>query len=59
MTFVGRDYDHGYDTGRWSSDCESVSRSGKYARFYSFSVGAAWDVRIGLSPSEDSYMVLL
>ena len=45
--------------GSWANDCESVNRSDKYARFYSFSVGETSDVQIDLSASEDTYMFLL
>ena len=50
-------------SGSWASDCDSVNRSGKYARFYSFSVSEASDVQIDLestdSPAVDTYMYLL
>ena len=46
-------------SGSWTSDCDSVNRSGSYARFYSFSVGASSDVRIDVTSSEDGYMFLL
>lgn len=50
-------------SGSWASDCDSVNRSGKYARFYSFSVSEPSDVQIDLestdSPAVDTYMYLL
>ena len=49
--------------GSWASDCDSVNRVGKYARFYSFSVTETSDVQIDLestdSPAVDTYMYLL
>ena len=45
--------------GSWASDCESVNRSNRYARFYSFSLRATSDVQIDLSSSVDTYLFLL
>ena len=45
--------------GTWASDCESVNRPGRYARFYSFSVAQTSDVQIDLASSVDPYMFLL
>ena len=42
----------------WSSACESVHRSGSYARYYSFSMGAGSEVTIDLGSTEDTYLVL-
>ena len=46
-------------TGSWSSSCSSANRSGRYARFYSFSVSGTSDVQIDLSSSVDTYLFLL
>lgn len=46
-------------TGSWSSDCESVNRSGKYARFYSFSLSGGGEVTIELTSATDPYLYLL
>ena len=46
-------------TGRWSSDCASANRTGRYARFYSFTLAQAGDVQIDLESSQDSYLYLL
>ena len=46
-------------TGSWSNSCNSTHRSGRYARFYSFSVAQTSDVQIDLASSVDPYMFLL
>ena len=43
----------------WSSDCASVNRSGRYARFYSFSLSQQTDVQIDLVSPTDTYLFLL
>ena len=45
-------------SGNWASDCQSVNRTGRYARFYSFSVGATSEVRIDLTSSGHAYLFL-
>ena len=45
--------------GSWSSSCDSVNRSGKYARYYSFTVSGTAEVTIDLSSSTDPYLYLL
>jgi hypothetical protein len=46
-------------TGVWVSDCESVNREGRYARFYSFTLGQAAQVQIDLTSTQDPYLFLL
>src|SRR5688572_13523748 len=47
-------------SGSWASDCNSTHRSGRYARFYSFTLGSQTQVRIDLSSSAtDAYLLLL
>ena len=46
-------------TGTWVSDCESVNREGRYARFYSFTLGQAGQVQIDLTSTQDPYLFLL
>ena len=50
-------------TGSWAGDCSSVNRSGRYARFFSFTLSLDADVRIDLdstgSSTVDTYMFLL
>ena len=45
--------------GSWSGDCRSVNRSGRYARFYTFSVDSTSTVRIDLDSATDAYLILL
>ena len=45
--------------GTWASDCESATRHGRFARFYTFSVSAAAFVEIDLqSANADAYLYL-
>ena len=46
-------------TGSWAGECASSNRSGSYARFYSFTLGEATEVTIGLSSDQDTYLFLL
>ena len=46
-------------TGSWTSDCDSVNRNGKYAKFISFSIGQASNVQIDLVSNTDPYLILL
>ena len=47
-------------SGSWSSVCESLSRPGKYARFYRLELQSeAGEVQIDLESSEDAYVYLL
>ena len=46
-------------SGSWASDCPSDSRSGRYARYYSFSLEEETEVTIDLTSSEDTFLVLL
>ena len=43
----------------WSSECDSVNRPDRYARYYSFSVSASTEVTIDLTSTEDTYLFLL
>ena len=45
--------------GEWISGCASVTKSGKYARFYSFTLGEEREVTIDLTSSEDTVLSLL
>jgi pimeloyl-ACP methyl ester carboxylesterase len=46
--------------GAWTDDCASVHRSGRYARFYTFSLSSFQEIQIDLSsPSVDSFLYLL
>ncbi|MDE0669794.1 MAG: S8 family serine peptidase, partial [bacterium] len=44
--------------GTWGSDCLSERRSGRHARFYTFSLDSSASVRIDLESTEDAYMYL-
>ena len=44
--------------GVWAAGCGSSARAGRYARFYSFSLGAPGQVTIDLESSADTYMYL-
>ena len=45
--------------GGWTSSCQSSARSGRMARFYTFSVGSTANMRIDLSSADrDSFMYL-
>ena len=45
-------------TGEWTGECDSVGRSGRYARFFTFSLDNQAAVRIDLESSWDTYMFL-
>ena len=46
--------------GQWLDDgCTSGNRSGRYARYYSFTPGGAGEVQIDLESSTDAYLYLL
>ena len=46
-------------SGSWASDCDSLSRSGIYARYYRFQLSSQSDVQIDLtSDTEDTYLYL-
>ena len=47
------------ETGSWTSDCRSTNRSGRYARFYTFTLEQGTEVTIGLTSTEDTYLFLL
>ena len=44
--------------GEWTGECDSVGRSGRYARFFSFSLDGQAAVRIDLESSLDTFMFL-
>ena len=43
----------------WTGDCASTHRSGRYARFYSFTLNQQTEVQISLTSSQDTYLYLL
>ncbi len=45
-------------TGEWAVGCDSSARAGRYARFYSFSLGGSALVTIDLESSADTYLYL-
>lgn len=45
--------------GTWSSLCASVNRTGRYAKYYSFSLSGQASVQIDLVSSTDPYLFLL
>ena len=45
-------------SGSWSSDCDSESRSGSYASYYTFTLMEPATVTITLESSEDTYLFL-
>ena len=46
-------------SGSWDGSCASTSRSGRYGRFYAFTLNQRSRVRIDLSSSADTYLYLL
>ena len=46
-------------SGSWASGCDSSNRSGRFARFYTFTLSQQGTVQIDLTSSEDPYMFLL
>ena len=45
--------------GSWTSDCESTNRSGRYAKYHTFSLSSTTEVQIDLESSVDTYLFLL
>ena len=45
-------------SGNWTSGCRSISRPGRYARFYRVSLTADASVRIDLTSATDAYLFL-
>ena len=43
-------------SGSWSSGCGSQERDGRFARFFTFTLAQASDVRIGLGSAVDAYL---
>ena len=50
--------DDGTVTGEWASSCESTTRMGSYARYYSFMLAQETEVTITLESSIDTYLYL-
>jgi hypothetical protein len=46
-------------SGTWATGCTSAHRSGRYARYYSFTVSETVSFRADLGSSTDSYLYLL
>ena len=46
-------------TGNWTSDCASATKTGNYARFYSFTLAEDREVTIDLTSGEDTVLNLL
>ena len=50
---------NGTVSGYWNSEsCDSTARSGRYARYYTFTLGGRAAVRISLSSTVDNYLYL-
>jgi hypothetical protein len=45
--------------GNWAAGCSSTHRTGRYARFYTFSIPSTQTIRIDLTSSTDAYLYLL
>ncbi len=45
--------------GTWSPQCPSIHREGAYARYYTFTIDEAAEVRADLGSAVDSYLMLL
>ena len=45
--------------GTWTGDCASTHQSGRYARFYSFTLNQQTEVEINLTSAQDTYLYLL
>ena len=46
-------------SGSWASDCPSANRDGRYARYYSFTLGEEREVTVDLTSSDDTFLFLL
>ena len=46
-------------SGSWASGCDSSNRSGRYARFYTFTLSQQGTVQIDLTSTKDPYLFLL
>ena len=46
-------------SGTWTSSCSSTHRSGRYAKFYTFSLSGTSTVQIDLTSSTDTFLYLL
>jgi hypothetical protein len=46
------------ENGTWAADCQSEERSGRYARYYSFTLEQQGDVTFTVNSDVDSYMYL-
>ena len=45
--------------GNWESDCASTHRSGRYAKYFTFTLADAQEVTIDLQSTTDAYLFLL
>ena len=45
--------------GTWTDVCDSATRDGKYARYYTFTLSQETEITIGLASTEDTYVYLL
>ena len=45
-------------TGTWASDCMSEARTGRYARYYTFTLASDMQVEMNLTSGTDPYLVL-
>ena len=46
-------------TGTWTSDCDSVNRTGSYALFYTFTLKQETELQTDLTSTQDTYLFLL
>ena len=44
--------------GAWASDCPSTARTGRYARYYSFTLDSSMQVEMNLTSPVDAYLAL-
>ena len=47
------------EEGEWTDECDSTNRSGRYARYYTFTLEAEAEVQIDLTSNKDTYLFLL
>ena len=46
-------------SGSWASNCTSVNRTGRFARYYTFSLASTQQVSIDLTSTQDTFLFLL
>ena len=46
-------------SGSWESDCASTNRSGRYAKYFTFTLSSSREVTIDLQSATDTYLFLL